>query len=150
MNRCRYFSLAILLGIFAFGCGDSFGGRKSVSGTVKVKGQPLKDGTIYFAPAEGQGSQANCFIVDGKYKVERKEGLMAGRYVIRISAADKKTTVNEEEAGGPGGSANVTFFDMIPAEWNVASKQEVTVKDGENVFDFDIPNVAVPKKAGQR
>lgn len=146
--RVVSFMILVCSATLIAGCGDSYGGRMAVSGEIKLKGEPLKEGTIYFAPAEGQGSQANVFIVDGKYNVERKEGLLPGKYVIRISAGDKKTNVNEEtEAGGPGGAANMTFFDMIPPEWNVASTKEVTVSaKGENVFNFDIPKAAVPKK----
>lgn len=150
VSRAVALSSAFAAVLFAGGCGDSYGGRMAVNGEVKLKGQHLKEGTIYFAPADGQSTQSNVMITDGKYKIERKVGLVPGRYVIRISAADKKTTVDEAEAGGPGGSANVTFFDIIPPEWNVASKQEVTVEAGkENVFNFDIPNVAVPRKGGR-
>ena len=146
MTTLRGATLLLCIFTFSFGCSDPYAGRKEVTGTVSLKGQPLKEGTIFFAPGDNQGSQANVLITDGKYKVIRKEGLLPGRYVVRISSADKKTTVNEAEAGGPGGSANVTFFDMIPPEWNVESTQVVTVKDGENVFNFDIPNINVPKK----
>ena len=144
--------LGPLLGLLIItGCSDRFEGRKEISGQVTLKQEPLKEGTIFFVPLSGQGSQANLFIVDGKFKAERREGLLPGKYLIRISAADKKTGIDESEAGGPGGSANITFFDIIPSEWNVASKQEVTVQeDGENVFKFEIPNAAVPKKPGKR
>ena len=151
VSRFTLHSFVVLAFGVAAGCSDSSGGRKSLSGEVTVKGVPLKEGTITFAPLDGQGSQANLFIVDGKFKVESKLGLLPGKYQIRISAADKKTSVNEEEAGGPGGSANITFFDMIPAEWGAASKQEAVVKgDGENVYKFEIPNFAVPPKSGKK
>ena len=144
--------LGPLLGLLIIvGCSDRFGGRNEISGQVTLKQEPLREGTIFFVPLSGQGSQANLFIVDGKFKADRKEGLLPGKYLVRISAADKKTGLDESEAGGPGGSANITFFDLIPSEWNIASKHEVTVQEGdENVFNFDIPNAAVPKKPGKR
>jgi len=133
------------------GCSDPYGGRKAVSGEVTLAGAPLAEGTILFAPLDGQGSQANVFVTAGKFTVERKDGLLPGKYLVRVSSADKKTGVDESEAGGPGGSANITFFDLIPADWNVASKQQVTVEaDGPNAFKFAVPTAAVPKKSGKR
>jgi hypothetical protein len=131
------------------GCSDPYEGRQAVSGKITLKGQPLKDGTIFFVPLDGQGSQANTPFKDGVYKIERAEGLLPGKYLIRISSADKGGAgiVDEAEAGGPGGSRNITFFDIIPPDWNVASKQEVTVKAGEkNEFSFDIPTQLEPKR----
>jgi hypothetical protein len=148
----RHLAFIASCSLFCFaGCSDPYPGRHAISGTVTLKGDPLKEGTIAFVPAGGQGSQAVLFITDGKFAAERKDGLLVGKYLVRISAADKKAGLDESEAGGPGGSANITFFDIIPAEWNVASKQEVAVKaDGENVYQFEIPNAAVPKKSGRR
>ena len=84
--------LGPLLGLLIIvGCSDRFGGRKEISGQVTLKQEPLREGTIFFVPLSGQGSQANLFIVDGKFKADRKEGLLPGKYLIRISAADKKT-----------------------------------------------------------
>jgi hypothetical protein len=148
-----FFALAAGTLCAAVGCSDPYAGREAISGVVILKGQPLKEGTIQFIPAAaGGGTQAVLFITDGAFKAERKDGLLPGRYVVRISSADKKTGADESEAGGPGGSANITFFDLIPADWNAASKHEVEVKSGaKNEFTFDVPNQAEPtKKKGKR
>lgn len=152
MLRAPLAALSGVVCVAVLGCSDPYAGREAVTGKVTLKGQPLKDGTIQFVPTTGSGTQAVVFIVDGVYKAERKEGLLPGRYVIRISAADKKMGVDESEAGGPGGSANITFFDLIPADWNAASQHEVEVKSGaKNEFNFDVPNQAEPtKKKGKR
>jgi hypothetical protein len=140
--------VVFILPVVLLGCADPFAGRKEITGTVTVKGVPMKSGTIYFEPLDSQGTQANQIIEDGKYKIGRPEGLLPGKYIVRLSSADQKASMNEEEAGGPGGSANITFFDIVPPEWNVASKKEVTVKaDGVNDFSFDIPNPLQPKKS---
>jgi len=133
--------------VAAAGCGDNLGGRVPVSGKVTVKGQPLAEGVIYFVPLASQGSQANKPLANGEFRFEGAEGLQPGRYQVRLSSAAKGTTVNDEEAGGPGGSANVTFAELIPPDWSDKSKQEVTVTaDGKNEFAFDIPNLVEPKK----
>lgn len=123
------------------GCSDQHGGRVPVGGKVTLVGQPLAQGVIFFEPVGGQGSAANKPLTNGEFRFDKHEGLLPGKYVVRITSADTTQTVGGGEAGGPGGSANVTFFDIIPPEWNVASKQEVTVTaDGKNEFAFDIPN----------
>jgi len=123
------------------GCSDPYAGRQDVAGTVTLAGQPLKNGSITFFPADGQGTQSGAGIDNGAYKIPRQQGLKPGKYRIEITAGDGKTPTNEE-AGGPGGSTNIVSVDLIPEEWNTKSKKEVTVKaEGGNTFDFDIPNV---------
>lgn len=126
---------------FATGC-DSHGGRVEVVGKVKLKGAPVKDGTVAFYPLEGQDTQAQVSISDGAYRVDRRAGLKPGKYLIRISSGDGQTLYNSDEPPGPGGrgTANIISKETIPADWNVNSKQERTVtKDSTNEFDFIIP-----------
>jgi hypothetical protein len=125
------------------GCSNSSsGGRVEVSGTVKLKDQPLKTGIVMFEPLDGQDTAVNATLTDGEYAVAREFGLKPGKYLIRVTAGDGKTPVNplDPEAGpGPTGGTNIVSKDLVPADWNVNSKQEVTVtKDGPNKFDFDI------------
>lgn len=137
--------LSLLLPLTTGGCADEYAGQFEVSGNVTLKGLPLKEGTIVFAPLEGQNMSGGP-IVDGHFRVERKNGLKPGKYLIRITAGDGKTIANEEEAGAPGGSTNIVSVDRIPPEWNVRSEKEVTVTaKGGNTFNFDIPNEYVPK-----
>jgi hypothetical protein len=114
-----------------------------VNGLVKLHGMPISDGAIVILePLENQGTAANVTVTGGAYIVPKQAGLKPGRYLVRISAGDGKTAVNpvdENNPPGPSGS-NIISKDLVPAEWNVNSKQEVTVtKDGPNKFDFDIP-----------
>jgi hypothetical protein len=147
MNELRY--LARLLGrlvVLSFvaalgGCSDPHAGLSEITGVVKLVGEPLKDGSISFVPQEGQGTQSGAPIVNGAYTVPRKNGLKAGKYLVKITAGDGRTPSNEE-AGNPGGSTNIVSVDQVPEDWNTKSKKEVTVKANEpNKFDFDIPNV---------
>lgn len=139
----------LLLGVIAValaGCSDQYAGRLEVAGRVKLKGEPLKDGSITFIPLDGQGSQSGAPVTNGEYNVPRPSGLKPGRYLVRITAGDGKTPA-DEEAGNPGGSTNIVSWDLIPDDWNTKSKQQVEVRSGGvNKFDFDIPNVNVPKR----
>ena len=146
MQRYGGWVLLVTVMLVASGCSDPYAGRFEVTGKISIKGEPLKDGTIFFVPLDGQGSQANAPFKNGAYTIAKAEGLLPGKYLVRISSADTSASVNETEAGGPGGSANITFFDIIPSEWNVTSKQEITIKaEGKNEFSFDIPNRLEPK-----
>jgi hypothetical protein len=135
----------------ALGCADEFAGRYAVSGKVTLEGQPLSDATITFEPMDGQGTASGAAVENGEYKVERKAGLMPGKYVVRITAGDGVTPQNEEEAPGPGGNTNIISRDRIPVEYNERSTQQIEVKaDGSNQFDFAIPKAREFKKKGKR
>jgi hypothetical protein len=151
-HRCFVFGPAVALLALA-GCSDPYAGQMEVTGTVKLKGQPLKEGMILFVPLNEQGTdrgnqstESGAMIVDGEYKIPREKGLKPGKYLVRITSGDGKTPSNEE-AGNPGGSTNIVSVDRIPPEWNTQSDQKVEVKSsGPNKFDYDIPREIIPKK----
>lgn len=136
--------LVIVL-VLAAGCSAPDDGRREVSGTITLKGQPIADGAIVlFEPLEGQDTAANATVAGGgQYAIPRQVGLKPGRYLIRITAGDGKTAVNPvdpDSPPGPSGGTNIMSKDLVPRDWNVNSKREVTVsKDSPNRFDFDIP-----------
>jgi hypothetical protein len=129
--------------VFAAGCSDSNDGRLPISGTVKLKGQPIPEGAIViFEPLEKQETAGNATVSGGEFSIPRIVGLKPGKYLVRITAGDGKTAVNPVDPTsppGPGGS-NIISKDLVPRDWNVNSNQQVTVtKGGANKFDFDIP-----------
>ena len=130
--------------LFLAGCtGDSASGLVGVRGKVKLKGQPIKDGTVSFEPTEGQDTRATAVITDGAYDIPRGTGLKPGKYLIRVSAGDGKTAVNpvdEDSPPGPTGGTNIISKDLVPKDWNVNSRQERTITtDNPNTIDFEIP-----------
>jgi len=139
----RLFSIACLT--IVAGCSQSSDGRMDVSGTVKLKGQPIKDGAIVmFEPLEKQDTAGNATVAGGAFTIPRATGLKPGKYLVRVTAGDGKTAVNPIDPdagpgpGGPGGT-NIISKDLVPPSWNIYSKQEVTVtKDGPNKFEFNI------------
>jgi hypothetical protein len=132
-----------LAGLTFCGCSQKDAGRVEVNGTVKLGGNPLKEGTITFEALDGQATGTTVVIHDGTYLVPREGGLLPGKYRIRISAGDGKTPVNQvdpDHPPGPTGTTNIVSKDLVPADWNVDSKQERTVsKDNPNRIEFDIP-----------
>ena len=133
----------VLLPIAAAGCADGTG-REAVSGSARLKGQPLPDGAIVqFEPLDQQGTEAAAVFTGGRYSVPKANGLKPGKYRVRLTAGDGKTAVNPtapDQPPGPGGGTNIISKDLIPPDWGVKSRQEITVAaGGPNVFDFDIP-----------
>ena len=134
----------VLVAVCIAGCGAPDDGRLAVTGTVKFKGQPIKDGALVeFGSDEPGGSAATVLTAAGAFGVPKQNGLKPGKYLVRVSAGDGKTAVNPvdpEAPPGPGGGTNIISKELVPAAWNRNSKQQVTVtKDGPNKFDFDIP-----------
>jgi hypothetical protein len=134
------------------GCSKQADGRVTVSGNVRLKGKPIKDGAmVLFEPIDGQDTAANATTVNGAFLIPQHTGLKPGKYLIRVTAGDGVTAVNPLDSGtgpgaegpapgGPGRGTNIVSKDLVPKEWNVASKQQVTVTaDGPNKFDFEIP-----------
>jgi len=104
------------LALFASGCGPSYGGRKEVKGIVKLKGQPVDDGTIDFFPVSGdQATKSGAQIINGNYKIPAEFGLLPGKYRVSITAGDGRTRANAspEQPPGPTG-ANIVSKDRIP------------------------------------
>lgn len=129
------------------GCHDPYAGREPVSGTVTLKGEPLKEGSIQFYPLDNQDTSGGCGVADGKFRLDRKDGLKPGKYQVRLTAGDGKTPANEEEVAGPGGNTNIVSVDLIPPDWSEDSKQQVEVKAGQaNEFTFAVPNTRDPKR----
>jgi len=132
--------LFVTLGV---GCSDP-DGRVQVNGIVKLHGMPISDGAIVILePLENQGTSASVPVTGGAYIIHKQSGLKPGRYLVRVTAGDGKTAINPvdpDHPPGPTGGSNIISKDLVPADWNVNSKQEVIVtKDGPNKFDFDIP-----------
>ena len=61
-------------------------GKQSLSGMILFDGEPLKAGTISFAPEQGKGRPGSAMFSDGHYNLEAEKGLAPGRYVVKIFA----------------------------------------------------------------
>jgi hypothetical protein len=142
MNRAHPLTWLLLTAgaVAAAGCAPNHGGRQEIKGTIKLKGQPLDQGTITFMPLSGDAAtKEGAPITNGEYFIDRAHGLMPGKYRVSITSGDARTPVNTDQPPGPTG-ANIISKDRIPPEYGTNSKQDVEVKDkGPNVFNFDIP-----------
>jgi hypothetical protein len=127
------------LGIIVLtGCGDA-GNRHAVTGAVTLRGRPLDDGIINFAPLDGQETGDGAQIVAGKYLIPRPKGLAPGRYKVTIYAGDGRSGTGDASPDSPHAGQR-PGKERVPPQFNEKSDivKEVT-PDGPNQFDFDIP-----------
>jgi hypothetical protein len=122
--------VAVLLfgSLMVFGCGSSDPhNRQAVSGTVAYKGKPVVYGTIEFVPSENQPTALTLEIKDGKFAVDKKGGLAPGKYLIRVEGFDAPPPPPPDIPGTPVKSPT----QLLPARYNTASQESVTVQAGE-------------------
>lgn len=123
------------LSVLFLGCsGAETGGRLPVSGKVTVKNEPLKSGSIEF---DSPDSRSGASIVDGSYTIPAPQGLMPGKYTVRISSISSSQATPEM----PGESAAVekTNKEQIPAEYNTKSTLTYEAGGKDTTFNVDIP-----------
>ncbi|MGC4004785.1 MAG: hypothetical protein QM811_17385 [Pirellulales bacterium] len=128
--------ILVLIG-FSFGCGENRHGRKAVSGTIQLKGNPLEYGSIEFRPVgKNGGIGTGTIVTKGRYVIPEKKGLPEGSYEVRINSTEADSSPPDPMAP-PNVARNA--IERIPPEYNIRTKQIVEVKaDVDPVFDFDI------------
>lgn len=140
MRQSRLLCGLVCLGmLFLLGCGSGqAGGKLAISGSVKLKGQPLDSGTITFSSVDAQQQQmTGGQIKNGQFAIPAEQGLPPGKYRVRISSPVGGPTVKPDEAPG---AATTVAQERIPPEWGQKSNQQVEVKAGQkNHFTFEIP-----------
>jgi hypothetical protein len=119
------------------GCGGNNPlGRKAISGTVKLDGQPLANGAIELHPIEG-GVQSGELIKDGSYSIATAKGPTVGKY--RVVIYDTYETPPLPPGHMPGDDIPPAPKPKVPPDWNSKSKQTIEVTAaGPFKFDFDI------------
>ncbi len=132
-------TVAVCLALMV-GCGKDDGlGRKAISGSVTLDGAPVGNGSISFEP---QGSESTIssggVIQDGKYALEKKNGLPVGKYRVRINIPKPGAEGAEDTATMPGEPERPPA-DLAPPQWNSKSTQSIEVTaDGAQEFNFDV------------
>jgi len=117
--------------IAAAGC-SSDSGKGTVSGTVTLDGQPLKNGLIHFVPVDGQTPTAEAIIADGEFSAE----VTVGEKQVSISAP--KVVGKRQAYQSPGSPSIDIIEELLPARYNVASELTLLVKSGRQEAPFDL------------
>lgn len=95
MSRCskfRYFSSVALacLVLMVSGCGDGRPSRVKVSGTVKLDGENVTEGSVAFKPIGGGRMGIGAIGPDGNFTVSmyvEGDGLPPGEYAVSINSS---------------------------------------------------------------
>jgi hypothetical protein len=130
MEMPRLGCLLLWLGALAIaaGCGASDPlGRRAVSGTVTLDGQPLADGVVSFQPTSEGATSSGAVITAGKYAIARDRGLPQGKYRVVINSVKPGTGMTLPEGKMPGEEVGTPQVELIPAEWNSKSQNVVEV-----------------------
>lgn len=139
MLRFRFAFLGCLLALCVVlaGC-KSEAKRYRVTGSIKYKGEPLKNGTITFRSIDGQHTAAGT-IVNGEYDIPEVSGLPAAKYQVTIGSGDPKAS-GWKPGEMPGDSTAVAASkDLLPSKYNVNTELSAEVKAQErNEINFDL------------
>jgi hypothetical protein len=135
-NHPRLFFGVVLASVL--GCGDSK--VASVSGTVKLDGEPLANAVVIFQPlGEGRLNPGVGSIGrtndKGEYRLQLiggGKGAVQGTHRVEISCPidDGQNNPDEDRATKPP--------NKVPDRYNAESKITYEVKPGDNKADFDL------------
>lgn len=134
-------TLAIFTMVALTGCDGK--STPTISGTVSFDGQPV-NGYISFISVEGGGTPFSTEITDGRYETEKA---YAGKRLVSINGiVGERTSIrvpNTREAAMKALQENKKEpeKDYLP-ENAVGNMQEIEVKAGKQVFDFELTSPA--------
>jgi hypothetical protein len=119
------------------GCGRGHPNLATISGKVKLDGQPVQQGSIQFLPMQGvEGSIANGEIVEGRYRISGKAGPAIGWNRVEISSSRKTGRLVPEPY--PKHGTREETVEAVAPRFNSASTLKFEVKPGENTADFEV------------
>jgi hypothetical protein len=135
-------ALGLLSGLGGLGCGSPLA---EVSGTVKLDGQPVPEGSIQFIPVEGTtGPSAGAAIKDGRYHIPRDKGAAVGKNRVELRAF-KVSGRKVQDPTAPPGALTEERVQAFPRAYNDASTVVRDVQAGSNTFNFDVESGAKGK-----
>jgi hypothetical protein len=106
----------------------------TVTGIVRLDGEPLPAGWIKFVPIAGTpGPDAGAAIDEGKYQIEK--GLREGEYRVEIQGTRTMAQMVFDPAG-PGAMVHNQKA-IVPPEYNQNSKLKERVNRGSNFINFE-------------
>jgi hypothetical protein len=109
----------------------------SLSGSVTYNGEPVENGSITFASADGSGPGFGAKVVDGRYKTDK---VRRGQHIVYVRGLTKAPRLTREvfaklrEQSGKRAGLPV---DYIP-ENAAGNSQTLEIEGGRQVLDFKI------------
>jgi hypothetical protein len=118
--------------------------QDSLSGAVTYNGEPVENGTIIFASADGGGPGFGADVVDGKYTAEKVRRGGHRAHVRGFTKAPKLTGKELEEWRLKAGRRVGLPVDYIPEDAE-GNNQTFDIKGGAQTIDFNITGPPRPK-----
>ncbi|WP_157605514.1 hypothetical protein [Schlesneria paludicola] len=133
-SNCRVSMICGLLMSMVAGCGS--GNQPcTVEGSVTYKSKPIEKGAIRFVTEDGTPGEGDLGpITNGRYSLTKKQ-MMAGKYLVMISAFQDTGRRFIPEPGAP---EVVEERQYLPKKFNSSSKLKVSLKGGANTEDFNL------------
>lgn len=133
---------AVLLTLTVLGCAKS--NQVSVEGLVTLDDQPIAQGSIQFAPVDGQAPTAGAIIRDGHYRVDLSPGGM--RVVINAP----KVVGQRKAYDTPDSPLVDVVQESVPACYHSPSQLTATLQAGKNKLDFKLLSQGIGGKDAAR
>lgn len=132
-NIVRWTTLAAMSLVLAGGC-NSKPPTGTVAGEVTLAGEPIKDGSILFIPADGQGQTGGAPIKDGKFVAEQ------------VPVAKMKVEIHGNRATGkkikaydtPDSPVSDEIVEMVPMRYNFQTELTLDVKPGTQEVKYEL------------
>lgn len=146
MNRVIAIVPAVL-GLLSAGCGSDVA---SVSGLVSYEGEPVANGYVTFAPADGKGPMVGGAVTNGRYAVGN---VPPGPKVVKVEASNgaAPSVQTSEDAArvskemkGKYGADGIIRTETVPVN-AVGNNQEIEVKPGTQTLDLSLKKPAGKK-----
>ena len=133
--RAVLVSPLLLLLVAVAGCGTHDDSRAAVSGTIKLDGEPIKQGTISFIPEE-KGPTAGTVIRDGEYSIPQDVGVFVGKNKVEVRSVQE---TGRKIKNPYGDNEIVEALEAVPHRYNLRTELTANIEQGkENVANFDL------------
>jgi hypothetical protein len=124
--------------VAAAGCGDGSTLRRgSVKGQVLVDGVALDEGTISFAPTDGNsGPSAGTTVKNGSFELAADKGPVVGMSSVAI-VGGRRTGKQVPNPMYPDQVMD-EVVPIVPQNYNASTTLKREIKPGANTLDFDL------------
>ena len=123
------------------GCNGSDGPERAVvNGSVTFQGTPVANGRIAFYPTgDTKGPMSGGPIVNGKYEVRHKGGVVCGTNLVKIFGYREQPLSDEakEMAQVESRVTESLRIQYVPSKYNEKTELEVVVSSGEDTVPQD-------------
>lgn len=109
----------------------------TVAGDISFAGKPIESGSVRFFPVDGTaGAGAIAPISNGKFEIAADHGLIAGNYLVQVTATKKTGRVIRPKEVMPGDdpTPQQEELQIIPAKYNTNSNLKVELQPGDNSY----------------